>query len=55
MPYRDPDDRRANDLSRRIMLDEARRRCPECGELRRTEETLRAHRYIAHGIESVAA
>lgn len=29
--------------------------CPDCGETRRTPETLRVHRWLAHGVESAAA
>lgn len=29
--------------------------CPECGEHRRTAETLRVHRWLAHGVKALAA
>lgn len=54
MPYRDPADRRAYDRHRAALAAEARLRCPDCGQYRRTEETLRAHRGIAHDVREAA-
>lgn len=28
--------------------------CPDCGELRRTAETLRVHRWLAHDVRAAA-
>lgn len=36
-------------------IDDERLICPVCGTTRRTAETLRVHRWIAHGLQQVAA
>lgn len=38
-------------MQQRMKPDGEIRFCPECGDLKSTQETLRVHRWLAHRIE----